>query len=103
MNKLKNYTVIHGNIMYKVKEVEYESSKTHRRFKRDNELILSVPLNSVMIENGKKISARLLPVTQPPEAIQSSEGTPPAVLNGGSDNFIEGMVTGAIVHEIFFD
>jgi hypothetical protein len=100
---LKNYTVIHGNIMYNIDNVEYRPSETHRRFKRGFEVILSVPLNSTLIERGQGVSAKMLAVTQPTESLTSMSGTSPVVSNEGSDNFIEGVIAGAIVNEIIFN
>lgn len=66
-------------------------------------MILSVPKNSTLIENGQGVTAKPLPITQPTERLTSMSETPPAVHIEGSDNFVEGMIAGAIIHEIFFD
>lgn len=51
----KNYIVIHRGFVYKVDDVTYSSSETHRRFKRDDELVLSVPLNSTLLLNDGSV------------------------------------------------
>lgn len=51
----KNYIVIHRGFVYKVDAVTYSSSETHRRFKRDDELVLSVPLNSTLLLNDGSV------------------------------------------------
>jgi hypothetical protein len=53
MRLYKNYTVIHGNVIYKVTDAVYDSTATHRTFRnKDGDLVLSVPLSSVLVSEG---------------------------------------------------
>jgi len=58
----KNYTIIYQSVVYELDDVQYTSSSTHRRFKRNNELVLSIPLDSVLFlrKPGIEIKMTLL-------------------------------------------
>mgnify|MGYP007090087945 CR=1 FL=1 len=102
----KNYTIIHGNVIYKVENVEYDSSHTHRRFKRDGDLVLSVPLNSVLVVNDSGISAKIVNGLNSPVSnqIQTKEDTKDVtpVQTQNDDSFLEGAIVGSVIGSILF-
>ena len=101
----KNYTVIHGNVVYKVDDVTYDSTNTHRRFKRDDELILSVPLNSVLVMNGRKVKANIINgLNYPAQNVSTKENTQTAVTQNSSsdDSFLEGAIVGGVIGSLVF-
>lgn len=98
---MANYTVIHGNVIYKVKDVTYDSGTTHRRFLRDNQLILSVPLSSVMVKDGEGVESQIV------EGLNSGGGFSKPVKNNttvvqSEDNFLEGAIVGGVIGAILF-
>jgi hypothetical protein len=101
----KNYTVIHGNVVYKVDDVTYDSTNTHRRFKRDDELILSVPLNSVLIMNGRKVKGNIINgLNYPAQNVSTKENTQTSVTQNSSsdDSFLEGAIVGGVIGSLVF-
>jgi hypothetical protein len=98
----KNYTVIHGNVIYKVNDVSYDSTATHRRFKRDGELILSIPLNSVLVVNGKGVKGNIVNgLNTPAQNIQTKE-TSTTHSGSSDDSFLEGAIIGGVIGAILF-
>ena len=55
----ENFIIHHESHEYEVDDVVYSSSSTHRRFKRGGELVLSVPLNSVLIRKDSGVVSRV--------------------------------------------
>jgi hypothetical protein len=100
----KNYTIIHGNVIYKVENVVYDSSPTHRRFKKvDGELVLSVPLNSVLVVNGREVSAKIVNgLNAPSTNIQPKEDLNQVIQEQQDDNFLEGAIVGTVIGSILF-
>ena len=101
-----NFTIIHGNVIYKVNDVEYDSSTTHRRFKRNGTLILSVPLNSVLVRNESDVTAKIVSGLNSPSQNLSvpvdQQGNAQSVSSSQDDTFLEGAIVGGIIGSIVF-
>lgn len=100
---MNNFTVIHGNVVYKVENAEYSSNETHRRFKKEGELVLSVPLSSVLVMDGKGVTAQIV------NGLITGVGVnPPNKTNinktvvDSENNFTEGLLVGGIVGAALF-
>lgn len=97
---MNNFTVIHGNVVYKVENAEYVSTETHRRFKKEGELVLSVPLSSVLVMDGKGVTAQIV------NGLITGVGVNPPNINktvvNSEDNFTEGLLVGGIVGAALF-
>lgn len=97
MNK---YIVIHGNVVYKVENVEYETNETHRRFYKEGKLVLSVPVSSVLIKDGQGVTVQII------NGLTTGVGVNPPNINNtvvnSEDNFTEGLLVGGIVGAVLF-
>ena len=100
---MPNYTIIHGNVIYKVKDVEYDSTNTHRRFLQKGKLVLSVPLSSVMVKDEAGVTAQIVNGLNSGIGFQSnsSSGNNTTVVHT-EDNFIEGAIVGSVIGAILF-
>jgi hypothetical protein len=101
----KNYTIIHGNVIYKVDDASYDSTATHRRFKRDGELILSIPLNSVLVVNEQGVKGNIVNgLNTPAQNIQTKDNTKASTMQSGSsdDSFLEGAIVGGVIGALIF-
>lgn len=100
----RKFTIIHGNVIYEVSDVDYKSSDTHRRFTRDGVLILSVPINSVLIQNGCGIKAKIVNgLNTASQDFTQKKNEPKEIHSDTSDDsFIEGVVVGGIVGSFIF-
>lgn len=96
-----NYTVIHGNVLYKVENVTYQSDGDHRVFRKDGKLVLSVPLSSTLIKNEEGISMQILKGIHPVHEANTSDNASTAIINS-NDNFAEGVLVGGVVGAILF-
>jgi hypothetical protein len=97
---MENYIVIHGNVIYKVENVKYSSTDTHRVFTRNGVLILSVPLSSVLVMDGKGVTAQVVNGLKTGAGVNSPE-TKTTVIQS-EDNFVGGMVVGGIIGAVLF-
>lgn len=101
-----NFTIIHGNVIYKVNDVEYESSDTHRRFKREGNLILSIPINSVLVRNESRVTAKIVSGLNSPSQNLSVPADPQGNTQTSSssqdESFLEGAIVGGIIGSIIF-
>lgn len=97
---MSKYTILHGNVIYKVENVAYTASATHRVFKKNNLTVLSVPLSSVLIKDGEGITAQIV------SNLTTGTGTNPpdskTTVVQSDDNFAEGVVVGAVAGAVLF-
>jgi len=108
MNSIGNYTVIYGNMIYTVNEVDYRVNGDRRGFyKKNNEgqysnLILSVPSKgTVVIKNGEGVSMTVNEKIQVPVDNSTEEKTKNVVVNN-TTNEVGAFVAGAVVGGILF-
>lgn len=97
---MNTYIVIHGNVVYKVENVEYKSTDTHRIFKRNEETVLSVPLSSVLVKDGGAVTAKIINGLTTGAGFNSPD-TKTTIVHS-EDNFMEGMVFGGIMGAALF-
>ena len=100
---MENYTIIHGNVIYKIENVNYNSNDSHRVFKRNGDVILSVPLSSILIKDGEGVKAQIINglntgvgFTSPNNNVDNTTSVQ------SEDNFVEGMIIGGIIGSIIF-
>lgn len=97
MNK---YIILHGNVIYKIENAKYSTTATHRVFKKDNKVVLSIPLSSVFIKDDEGVTAQII------NNLTTGTGTNPpdkkTTVVQSDDNFAEGVVVGAVTGAILF-
>jgi hypothetical protein len=97
---MNNYIIIHGNVVYKVENVDYISTETHRRFTKEGKIVLSVPLSSVLVMDGKGVTAQIV------NGLTTGVGVNPPNINktvvNSEDNFTEGLLVGGIIGAALF-
>ena len=97
---MNNYIIIHGNVVYKVENVDYISTETHRRFTKEGKIVLSVPLSSVLVMDGKGVTAQIV------NGLTTGVGVNPPNINktvvNSEDNFTEGLLVGGILGAVLF-
>lgn len=97
---MNNYIIIHGNVVYKVENVDYISTETHRRFTKEGKIVLSVPLSSVLVMDGKGVTAQIV------NGLTTGVGVNPPNINktvvNSEDNFTEGLLVGGIIGAVLF-
>ena len=98
---MANYTVIHGNVIYKVENVQYKSTDTHRTFKRGDKLILSVPNSAILIADGEGVTAKLVNGLTTGPGINPPDNKTTNIQSGG-DGFAEGAVVGGLAGALLF-
>ena len=99
---MNNYTIIHGNVIYKVECDKYTSNDTHRRFYIKDEIILSIPLSSVLIKNGEGVTAQVINGLTTGNGTNPTIPNPPEVNKTTEDNFVEGIIVGGVIGTILF-
>ena len=95
-----SYIVIYGNVIYKVENVEYNTTDRYRVCKRDGKSVLSLPLSSVLVRDGKGVTAQIVNGLTSGVEVNSSDKKTTVV--GSEDNFVEGAVVGSIVGALLF-
>lgn len=101
----KIYTIIHGNVIYKVECDKYTSNDTHRRFYIKDEIILSIPLSSVLVKDGEGITAQIINGLMTGTGVDNLKTIPNEVNKNiiqSEDNFAEGMIIGGIIGTVLF-
>ena len=87
-------------MVYKVENVDYISTETHRRFTKEGKIVLSVPLSSVLVMDGKGVTAQIV------NGLTTGVGVNPPNINktvvNSEDNFTEGLLVGGIIGAVLF-
>ena len=103
---MANYTIIYGNVIYKIENVNYNSNDSHRVFKRNGDVILSVPLSSILIKDGDGVKAQIINGLNTGVGFASSNNNinnnDTTVVQQSDDNFVEGMIVGGVIGSILF-
>lgn len=95
---MRKYTILHGNVVYKVESVTYLTTGTDRVFKRGNTTVLSVPLSSILIKDEEGVTARIVGNLTTGTGINPPDSKTTVVQS--NDNFAEGV--GAVAGAILF-
>lgn len=86
--------------MYKITDVEYTVSNTHRRFLKDGKIVLSIPLSSVLIKDNAGVTAQIINTIK--TEVENNTINNKTTIIQSEDNFTEGLVIGGIIGATLF-
>jgi len=99
--QMSKYTILHGNVVYKVENVtSYMTTDTNRVFKKGTTTVLSVPLSSVLVKDEEGVTARIVGNLITGTGINPPDSKTTVVQS--DDTFAEGVVVGAVAGAILF-